>query len=50
MAAGADLPRSSPPPGSQEHREFAKALFGQNAQTVAAARLQPSPQTRQAGR
>ncbi|MDT3687443.1 MAG: glutathione S-transferase N-terminal domain-containing protein [Pseudorhodoplanes sp.] len=44
MAVGADLPRSSPPAGSEEHREFAKALFGQNAQTVVAARQQ-SPQT-----
>lgn len=36
MAVGADLPRSSPPRESSEHREFAKALFGQNAATVAA--------------
>lgn len=37
MAVGADLPRTSPPRGSVEHREFAKALFGQNAASVAAA-------------
>jgi GST-like protein len=37
MAVGADLPRSSPPAGSQEQREFIRALFGQTATTVAEA-------------
>jgi GST-like protein len=35
MAIGADLPRSSPVRGSSEQREFARALFGQTASTVA---------------
>jgi glutathione S-transferase len=34
MAAGADLRRPPPPAGSDEHREFARALFGQTAATV----------------
>lgn len=34
MAVGSDLPRSSPPPESQEQREFVQALFGQNAATI----------------
>jgi GST-like protein len=37
MAVGADLPRSAPPRDTAEHREFTKALFGQNAANVAAA-------------
>jgi GST-like protein len=37
MAVGADLPRSAPPRDTAEHREFTKALFGQNAASVAAA-------------
>lgn len=37
MAVGADLPRSSPPRGSAEHREFTRALFGQNAVSLAKA-------------
>lgn len=39
MAVGAELPRSSPPPESDEQREFARALFGQTAATVAEASL-----------
>ena len=35
MAVGADLPRSSPPLDSDEHHEFTRALFGQNAATIA---------------
>lgn len=34
MAVGADLPSSSPAAGSDEQREFAKALFGQTAASV----------------
>jgi GST-like protein len=37
MAAGADLRRPTPAPGSDEQREFARALFGQTAATVAEA-------------
>lgn len=37
MAAGADLRRPPPVPGSDEHREFARALFGQTAAAVAEA-------------
>ncbi|MBM3526993.1 MAG: glutathione S-transferase family protein [Alphaproteobacteria bacterium] len=43
MAVGSDLQRSTPPAGSPEQREFVKALFGQNAQSVASARAQQSP-------
>ncbi|MGE0565572.1 MAG: glutathione S-transferase family protein [Pseudolabrys sp.] len=45
MAVGADLPRNSPPPGSPEQREFQRALFGQNAQTLAAARAEQRSST-----
>ncbi len=50
MAVGAELPRSSPPPGSPEQREFVQALFGQNAQTIAAAasRQGQNPRAREA--
>jgi GST-like protein len=37
MAAGADLRRPLPAPGSDEQREFARVLFGQTAATVAEA-------------
>jgi GSH-dependent disulfide-bond oxidoreductase len=37
MAIGADLSRAPPPRGSAEEREFAGALFGQTAASVAAA-------------
>ena len=37
MAAGADLRRPTPAPGSDEQRQFARALFGQTAATVAGA-------------
>lgn len=37
MAVGAELSRAPPPRGSSEEREFAGALFGQTAATVATA-------------
>lgn len=39
MAVGAELRRPSPAPGSDEQREFARALFGHTAATVAEASL-----------
>lgn len=39
MAAGAELRRPPPAPGSDEQREFASALFGHTAATVAKASL-----------
>jgi GST-like protein len=40
MAAGAELRRPPPTPGSDEQREFARVLFGQTAATVAEASLE----------